>query len=171
MRLITMKAHRIRQSRRRFLATAATAAAAGALWPTATALAADTVTLPFEHGERPLVKYPQKRPLIRLTTRPPQLETPFSVFNESLYTPNDAFFVRYHLTNSPPPASVLGPDKFRLQIKGAVKQPVTFSVAELKSRFENVEVAAVNQCSGNSRGFFNPRVLGGQLGQDRKSVV
>src|SRR5450432_1154999 len=63
--------------------------------------AADTVTLPFANGERELVKYPQKRPLIRLTSRPPQLETPFSVFNEGAITPNDAFFVRYHLANIP----------------------------------------------------------------------
>jgi sulfite dehydrogenase (cytochrome) subunit A len=28
------------------------------------------------------VRYPGKRPLIRLTARPPQLETPFAVFNE-----------------------------------------------------------------------------------------
>ena len=27
-----------------------------------------------------------------------------------------------------------------------------------------VELVAVNQCSGNSRGFFTPRVAGGQLG-------
>ncbi|MGZ5877011.1 MAG: molybdopterin-dependent oxidoreductase, partial [Bradyrhizobium sp.] len=47
----------------------------------ARALALDTVTLPFDNGERPLVKYPQKRPMIGLTSRPPQLETPFSVFN------------------------------------------------------------------------------------------
>jgi len=39
------------------------------------AMASDTVTLPFANGERPLVAYPGKRPLIRLTTRPPQLET------------------------------------------------------------------------------------------------
>src|SRR5258707_3992504 len=26
------------------------------------------------------------------------------------------------------------------------------------------DIVAVNQCSGNSRGFFNPRVAGGQLG-------
>lgn len=38
-----------------------------------------SVTLPFENGTRSLVKYPQKRPLIVLTSRPPQLETPFSV--------------------------------------------------------------------------------------------
>ena len=126
--------------------------------------AADTISLPFENGERPLVKYPQKRPLIRLTTRPPQLETPFPVFNEGLLTPNDAFFVRYHLTLSPPPEETLKSDMFRVSIRGAVKRPLGLSVAELKQRFENVEVVAVNQCSGNSRGFSNPRVSGGQLG-------
>ena len=124
----------------------------------------DMITLPFENGDRPLVKYPQKRPLIRLTARPPQLETPFSVFNEGLLTPNDAFFVRYHLALSPPLMDVLGPEKFRLQIKGKVNSPRVFSMAELKTQFEETEIVAVNQCSGNSRGFFQPRVPGGQLG-------
>jgi hypothetical protein len=44
--------------------------------------AEESITLPFENGARPLVTYPGKRPLLRGTTRPPQLETPFSVFNE-----------------------------------------------------------------------------------------
>ena len=39
----------------------------------ARAFARDAVTLPFGNGERPLVKYPQKRPMIGLTERPPQL--------------------------------------------------------------------------------------------------
>ena len=183
----SMKPNRIiqGQSRRTFLGQSVALAVAGAAWPAGRLLADETVTLPFENGERPLVKYPQKRPLIRLSARPPQLETPFSVFNESLLTPNDAFFVRYHLTSAPPAAALLGPDKFRVQVKGSVKQPLTFSVAELKQRFENVELTAVNQCSGNSRGFFKPRVPGGQLAhgamgcarwrgvrlKDRKSVV
>jgi len=47
------------------------------------------------------VKYPQKRPMIGLTSRPPQLETPFSVFNDGAITPNNAFFVRYHLADVP----------------------------------------------------------------------
>ena len=126
--------------------------------------AADSLTLPFANGERPLVRYPQKRPLLRLTARPPQLETPFSVFNEGVLTPNDAFFVRYHLTLSPPPAELLTPEHFRVSVSGAVSRPLKLSVAELKQQFENVEVVAVNQCSGNSRGFSNPRVTGGQLG-------
>src|SRR5208337_1921342 len=124
------------------------------------AQAADAVTLPFDNGERPLVRFPQKRPLIGLTTRPPQLETPFSVFNESVLTPNDAFFVRYHLTRSP---ALIDPVTFNLEVKGKVNSPLMLTLGDLK-RFEPVEVVAVNQCSGNSRGFSNPRVAGGQLG-------
>ncbi|HRE83178.1 MAG TPA: hypothetical protein PLN52_19190, partial [Opitutaceae bacterium] len=76
-----------------------------------------TVMLPFENGLRELVAYPQKRPLILLTARPPQLETPFSVFNEGLITPNDAFFVRYHLSDLP---TRIDPKTYRLRVKGAV---------------------------------------------------
>ncbi|MEY2599132.1 MAG: hypothetical protein RLZZ142_1391, partial [Verrucomicrobiota bacterium] len=123
--------------------------------------AADSLSLPFQNGERPLVAYPGKRPLLRLTSRPPQLETPFAVFNEGLLTPNDAFFVRYHLSHLP---LEIDPDTFRLQIKGLVQTPLSLSLHELQTRFEPVEVIAVNQCSGNSRGFFEPRVPGGQLG-------
>ena len=126
------------------------------------AQAQGTITLPFENGERPLIKYPQKRPLIRLTSRPPQLETPFSVFNEGILTPNDAFFVRYHLPGDIPPEIDLA--RFRLSVTGRIDRALSLSVAELKRDFEPVEVVAVNQCSGNSRGFFQPRVAGGQLG-------
>ncbi|MFZ5791058.1 MAG: molybdopterin-dependent oxidoreductase [Pseudomonadota bacterium] len=130
-------------------------------WPLK-ALAGETATLPFDNGERPLVQYPQKRPLLRLTTRPPQLETPFSVFDESVITPNDAFFVRYHLTMAPPVN--LDPDTHRVEVKGLVNTPLSLSLADLKTGFEPVEIVAVNQCSGNSRGLFEPRVAGGQLG-------
>jgi DMSO/TMAO reductase YedYZ molybdopterin-dependent catalytic subunit len=127
----------------------------------ATALADGKVTMPFANGERRLVTFPQKRPLILLTMRPPQLETPFAVFNESVLTPNDAFFVRYHLAGIP---TAIDPEEFRVAIKGKVTSPLSLSLAELKTKFEPVEVVAVNQCSGNSRGFSTPRVAGGQLG-------
>ncbi len=121
--------------------------------------ALDTVTLPFENGGRPLVRYPQKRAMIGLTSRPPQLETPFSVFDEGALTPNDAFFVRYHLSVLP---LTVDPDTFSVEIKGKVDRPMKLSLQEIK-RLDAVELVAVNQCSGNSRGFFNPRVAGGQL--------
>ncbi len=148
-------------SRRTFLRRASLA---GAGLAASRAVAADpSVHLPFENGERPLVTYPQKRPLLRLTTRPPQLETPMSVFNDGILTPNDAFFVRYHLPLNAPPQNV-DADTFKLEVKGKVNAPASFTLADLKRQFEEVEVVAVNQCSGNSRAFFQPRVAGGQMG-------
>ena len=126
----------------------------------AKALALDTATLPFDNGERPLVRYRQKRPMIGLTSRPPQLETPFSIFNDGAITPNNAFFVRYHLAGVP---LDIDPDKFTLEIKGKIDHPLKLSLKEIK-KLRAVELIAVNQCSGNSRGFFEPRVAGGQLG-------
>jgi DMSO/TMAO reductase YedYZ molybdopterin-dependent catalytic subunit len=124
------------------------------------AFARDTVKLPFDNGERPLVTYPQKRPMIGLTSRPPQLETPFSVFNDGPITPNNAFFVRYHLADIP---LNIDPDTFTLEVKGKVDRPLKLSLKDIR-KLKAVELVAVNQCSGNSRGFFEPRVAGGQLG-------
>jgi sulfite dehydrogenase (cytochrome) subunit A len=121
--------------------------------------AEEFTSLPFAKDERPLVRYPGKRPLIRLTSRPPQLETPFAVFNEGAITPNDAFFVRYHLADIP---LSIDPDTFRIEVKGKVDRPLSLSLTDLKTTFEPVEIIAVNQSSGNSRGFFEPRVAGNQ---------
>lgn len=124
------------------------------------AASADSMTHPFDNGVRPLIKYPGKRPLIGLTQRPPQLETPFSVFDENVLTPNDAFFVRYHLADIP---LDIDTDTFALRVGGGVRTPLTLKLEDLK-RMPAVEIVAVNQCSGNSRGFVEPRVAGGQLG-------
>jgi len=120
-----------------------------------------SIELPFARGNRPLVAFPEKRPLMVMTTRPPQLETPFSVFNENIFTPNDAFFVRWHLANIPTTVDL---QTFRLTIRGRVRHPASFSLRDLQQNFEPVEIAAVCQCGGNSRGFSEPRVAGGQWG-------
>jgi sulfite dehydrogenase len=145
--------------RREMMTRAALAALATGLG-SARAFALDTVTMSFENGERPLVRYPQKRPMIGLTSRPPQLETPFSIFNDGPITPNNAFYVRYHLAGVP---LDIDPDKFTLEIKGKVDRPLKLSLKDIR-KLKAVELVAVNQCSGNSRGFSNPRVAGGQLG-------
>lgn len=124
-------------------------------------LAARSVEMPFANGTRPLVRFPQKREMILLTSRPPQLETPFAVFDNGPITPNDAFFVRYHLSGLP---QAVDPATFRLKIGGHVGTPLELSLATLKRDFPVHEITAVNQCSGNSRGFVEPRVGGGQLG-------
>jgi DMSO/TMAO reductase YedYZ molybdopterin-dependent catalytic subunit len=117
---------------------------------------------PFANGQRSLVAYPEKRPLIVLTSRPPQLETPFQVFDEGAITPNDAFFVRYHNAGLPPE---IDSDRHLIKVGGSgVNKPFELNMAELRSQFKPLEYLAVNQCSGNGRGLFMPRVTGGQLG-------
>lgn len=143
-------------NRRHFLAGATASLTA------APALAQDTLyQQPFANGSRPLVSLPGKRPLIGLTARPPQLETPMAVFNEGVLTPNDAFFVRYHLSGLP---EAIDPATYRLAIEGHVDEPLSLDLATLRREFPAEEIVAVNQCSGNGRGFFEPRVGGGQLG-------
>ncbi len=109
---------------------------------------------------RPLVRYPQKTDLILLTSRPPQLETPMKYFDRAI-TPNEAFFVRYHVF--PIPTSV-DLSTWRLEVKGIVDRPLQLSMDDLKTKFPQAAVTAVNQCSGNSRGRSAPRVLGGEWG-------
>jgi sulfite dehydrogenase len=142
--------------RRTVLTGAAALLAAGAARP-------QSVTLPFGNGERPIRTYPEKRPMLVLTERPPQLETPFEVFDHGAFTPNDAFFVRYHLAGAPPRG--LDAATHRLKVAGAVGTPLDLSLADLRRDFPAVELAAVNECSGNGRGFSSPRVAGGQLGE------
>ncbi|WP_408371059.1 molybdopterin-dependent oxidoreductase, partial [Paraburkholderia sp. RL18-103-BIB-C] len=118
------------------------------------------ITLPFKGGERDLTNaFPQKGEMILLRTRPPLLETPFPVFDHGVFTPNDQFYVRWHLANIP---TQIDGAAFRLNVHGAVKRELSLSLTELLTKFPRVELAAVNQCSGNSRGFFAPPVAGGQ---------
>jgi DMSO/TMAO reductase YedYZ molybdopterin-dependent catalytic subunit len=141
--------------RRRFLAGSVAALGASALPVRALA---DSVQLPFANGDRPLLAFPQKRPLLVLTPRPPQLETPFAVFDQGVYTPNDAFFVRWHLSNIPQHVDA---SAHRIAVSGEVNRPLSLSLDDLAS-LPQVEIAAVNQCSGNGRGLSAPRVAGGQ---------
>jgi DMSO/TMAO reductase YedYZ molybdopterin-dependent catalytic subunit len=132
--------------------------------PPPSAASPGLVELPFANGARPLVQFPGKRPLIQMTARPPQLETPFQVFADSvadgsLLTPNDAFFVRYSMGRLPLDLTV---DDWRLMVGGHVAKPLSLSLADLQA-MPGAEIVAVNQCSGNSRGFSDPRVGGGQL--------
>lgn len=125
----------------------------------------DLVELPFANGTRPLVQLPGKRTLIQMTARPPQLETPFAVFAQgvergSLLTPNDAFYVRYSMGRLPLDLDV---GAWRLGVGGHVGKALSLSLPDLMA-LPRSEIVAVNQCSGNSRGFSEPRVGGGQLG-------
>jgi DMSO/TMAO reductase YedYZ molybdopterin-dependent catalytic subunit len=102
--------------------------------------------------------FPQKGQMILQRTRPPLLETPFEVFDRGVFTPNDQFFVRWHWAVIPTEVNV---DSFRLAVHGHVNQQLSLSLDDILA-LPRVELAAVNQCSGNSRGFFAPRVPGGE---------
>lgn len=104
---------------------------------------------------------PGKKPLIKLSYRPPNYETPISYF-DSAFTPNDAFFVRYHLADIP---ETLDAATWKIKFGGeGVTAPIELGLADLKSGFEQVEIAAVCQCSGNRRGLSDPHVPGVQWG-------
>lgn len=111
-------------------------------------------------GAQTLVRYPQKTDLILLTDRPPQLETPLRYFATDL-TPNDAFFVRWHVSGIPTTVDL---QTFRLEVGGHVSKPMSLSLSELRSKFEPVSMVALAQCAGNFRSLFEPRVPGGQWG-------
>ncbi|HEX9707138.1 MAG TPA: molybdopterin-dependent oxidoreductase [Steroidobacteraceae bacterium] len=143
--------------RRRFILDSSTAVAAGALIPNwlraaETELPAGTVASSIMNA------LPGKRPLIKRSFRPPNYETPVALLREP-FTPNDAFYVRWHM--GVPDIAIAD---WRLRVGGpAAKSPREFTLAELR-KFETHEIAAVNQCSGNRRGLFTPHVPGVQWG-------
>ena len=108
----------------------------------------------------PYLTEPQKAPLILLTDRPVQLETPRHYFR-TVFTPNEAFYVRWHLEGIPNRVDL---KQWKLQVQGNVNKPLALSLADLTEKFKPVSVAAVNQCSGNSRSRLQPRVPGAQWG-------
>ena len=108
-------------------------------------------------GGDTLARFPGKAAMRVINDRPPCLETPWRYFRHDL-TPNEAFYVRWHLQTIP---TAIDLKTWRLRIDGAVDRPLELSMDDLR-RLGDDEVVAVNQCSGNSRSLFNPRVPGAQ---------
>ena len=115
---------------------------------------------PYWNSVSPYVSEPQKVPLLLLTDRPVQLETPRHYFRTA-FTPNEAFYVRWHLEGIP---NAIDLKDWKLQIEGNVDKPFALTLPDLMRKFKPVSLAAVNQCSGNSRSRLQPRVPGGQWG-------
>ncbi|SEH29632.1 Mo-co oxidoreductase dimerisation domain-containing protein [Methylobacterium sp. 275MFSha3.1] len=133
----------------------------GGLAAAAPAWAAGTVRLPLPGGpdQRAVTTaFPGKGAMILQRTRPPLLETPFAVFDQGVFTPNDRFYVRWHWAEIPTAIDV---PSFRLTVRGHVETALSLSLDALAG-MPRFEIAAVNQCSGNSRGLFVPRVPGAQ---------
>jgi DMSO/TMAO reductase YedYZ molybdopterin-dependent catalytic subunit len=102
---------------------------------------------------------PGKKPLIKLSYRPPNYESPLDYFDTPI-TPNDRFYVRYHLSDIPS----INAKTYKIAVGGDGangQTEITFN--ELK-KFPAYEVVAVNQCLGNRRGLSKPHVAGVQWG-------
>ncbi len=138
-------------TRRDFLASSAAPLLLAATGSAGAAVSSDTM-------QDELIAVPGKRPLIKRSFRPLNLETPLADLRQP-FTANESFFVRYHLSGVPE----INPRTWRLRVHGAsTRQTLDLSLDELRRDFEQVSVAAVNQCSGNRRGLFTPRVPGVQ---------
>ena len=136
-------------SRRGFLGTAAIGAFAGP----ASAQNLVDLHLPGGNGSRPTTNaFPGKTGMILQRNRPPLLETPMSVFDRNLYTPNDQFFVRWHWAGIPTSVDV---ETFRLRVGGHVARPLSIGLAQLL-RLPRIEYAAVNPVFGQQSRVVQP---------------
>ena len=133
--------------------------AAGLLAVLPTGCARRTPDPPGEADDA-LLRFPGKVPMRALNDSPPNLETPWLFYREDI-TPNDAFFVRWHLQFIPTTVDLR---TWRLKVGGHVEQPLELSMDDLR-QMKATSLVAVNQCSGNSRGLFEPHVPGGPVGQ------
>jgi len=144
--------------RRDFLKTSIVTSAA--LLGTSSTLSAGETHQPIDNRKVSDMAFPEKRPLITYSDRPPLLESPRSTFARGI-TENDEFFVRWHLPDIP---THIDPDSFTIKVNGLVEKEIEISLKELKNDFEQVEVTAVLQCGGNSRSAFTPIAGGIQWG-------
>jgi sulfite dehydrogenase len=104
---------------------------------------------------------PGKKKLICLTDRPPNYESPIETFRSAI-TPQDEFFVRYHLAVIPPMEELRDRD---IAVGGdAADRQIVFTLEQLQHDFRQGEITAVCQCSGNRRGLSDPHVAGVEWG-------
>ncbi len=99
-----------------------------------------------------------KEGLIVLNDRPLNAETPAHLLDDSI-TPSKYMFVR----NNGVPPTTIDVDNWTLEIAGeSCVNPLSFSIAELKQRFEEVTLQLQLECGGNGRSEFVPAASGNQ---------
>lgn len=149
-------------ARRRFLKTSGLSALGAMLG----------MTVPFErHLSQGLVPValaqdtgidllPEKDGLTLLGDRPLNAETPPHLLDDDV-TPYKHLFVRM---NGLVPQTALdgNAEGWTLTIDGEVETPLTLTLDDLKSKFENVTSRLVIECGGNGRAFFQPGTSGNQ---------
>ncbi|MFZ9887730.1 MAG: sulfite oxidase [Myxococcota bacterium] len=147
-------------TRRHFLQTTSASVlglAAGAVFPTDRA-SRGPVSLALAQDTLPHGVVGKDPALLLLGDRPLNLETPAHLLDDDI-TPASRMFVR---NNGRVPENV-DVDNWTLTIDGeAVPRPVTFSLRELRRRFEAHTYQLVLECGGNGRAEFFPPTKGNQ---------
>jgi sulfite oxidase len=86
------------------------------------------------------------------STRPWNSEPQPAALVEAFYTPNELFFVRNHN-----PVPLVDESEWELEIESNASCGLagrTYTLAELKTRFQRHEVVSVMQCAGNRQEDF-----------------
>ncbi len=92
-----------------------------------------------------------------LNDRPVNAETPAHLLDDDI-TPTSRHFIR---NNGIPPED-MNADSWSLTVDGLVDNPMTLSIADLKSKFEVVTKNLTIECGGNGRAAFDPPAKGNQ---------
>lgn len=92
---------------------------------------------------------PATKELVFRTTNPRNAEPTLDNLIRSWITPTKHFYVRSHAPNP-----VIDADEFRLSVAGLVRQPRTFTLADLQSMPTHT-ITATLTCAGNRRAEFN----------------
>ena len=147
-----MKKARIQDlSRRGFIKSSGLAAlstAVGSLLPDALA------------GAQTPIQIPGKPDLVVLSDRPMNAETPVHLLDDAV-TPANRLFVRNN--GIPPVIDGIDPAQWTLQIAGeSCIEPKSFTLADLRSKFEHQTLQLQIECGGNGRSEYNPPAKGNQ---------
>ena len=101
-----------------------------------------------------------KEGLTILNDRPVLAEAPAHLLDDAV-TPGKHLFIRNNGVAPVPEA--LNPEKWTLEIAGeSCEKPTTFTLKELKEKFEHHTLQMVLECAGNGRSEFNPPTHGTQ---------
>ena len=137
---------------------AAMSAALGASIPFASLMPTGLIPAALAQSEQPF-EIPGKEGLVVLNDRPINAETPPWLLDDKV-TPASRMFVR---NNGIPPDFAIDPEGWTLEIAGeSCLNPQSFTVAELKQRFDHHSYQLVLECGGNGRSEFNPPATGNQ---------
>ncbi len=136
-------------SRRGFIKSsglAAVSTAVGSLIPDALA------------GAQAPFQIPGKSGLVVLNDRPINAETPAHLLDDAV-TPADRLFVRNN--GIPPAIEDIDPDQWTLRIEGeSCIEPQSFTLVELRTRFEHHTLQLQIECGGNGRSEYYPPARG-----------